>query len=289
MKRFLITLATTFVIINLNAQKNPCERAGIPYSSLPGDTTITLPSGSTITFNRCEFFDLRGCLEIKEINDTSGLREAGLSMTDENGTPLLTCGMLSVSLKDCGKTCFEVPIKIKIRIKFEDCNGTTNSVPNIFIANGSVWSQQPEEKIKRVTENNVKFLEIFSNCSVVINCDVKKPGRKVKFIAPKGIKIESIRIGRNCPLFYSDSKFSKSKRKQKAKIYCGEPDKTTVQAVLIDKQNKKATTNQKIMSEMRSGIAKIKCADPKKGFFRRFFDWRYKPKSNTHKKYFLNA
>jgi hypothetical protein len=288
MKRVLIILSATVFVVNLNAQKNPCDRAGVPYSSLPGDTTITLPSGTQITFNRCEYFDLRECLEILEINDTAGLREAGLSMTDENGIPLLTCGMLSIKLNECGKTCFEVPIKIKVRIKFEDCNGIANSVPNLFVANGSVWSQQPEDKIKRVTENNIKYLEIYSTCSVIINCDVKKPGRKVKFIAPKGDKIERLRIGRNCPLFYSDSKFSKPKRKQKAKIYCGDPDKTNVQAVLIDKQNEKVSTDQKKMSEMISGKAKIKCKDSKKSFFHRLFDWQNKPKSSTHKKYFIS-
>jgi hypothetical protein len=119
--------------INSIAQKSPCDRS-VSASVFPEDTTIVLPSGTTLTFNRCEYFDSRNCIEIKELTDTSDLRRVGLNMVDENGKPLLTSGMLKVALKNCGKTCFEIPIKIKAKVRFKDCYGNKVEVPPLYFS-----------------------------------------------------------------------------------------------------------------------------------------------------------
>lgn len=280
------------VVVFLNAQVNPCQKAGMPYSSVPGDTTITLLSGTQITFNRCEYFDIRDCISITEIDDTAGLRRNRLTMYDENGNVLETCGMVGIQLNDCGKSCFDVPIKIKVRVRFTACSNETGLVPRLYVANGGVWSLQPEDKVKKVVENGVTYMEFSSHCSLFINCDVKKPGREVKFIAPKGSKIETLRIGRNCPLFFTDTNYPKLKRRQKAKIYCGEPDKTTVQAVLVNEQSDRSTTAQMKLSDLQSGGGRIKCRKSKKKERKEqtgMLPNRKIPKSNTRRKYFLPA
>ena len=112
-KRPFLFLLLLLACCDVWGQKNPCNPTGAPYTSLPGDTTITLKSGSTLTFNRCEFFDMRDCMQIIEINDTAGLQREGVNMYDKEGNILLTSGMIKIDMKDCDKKCFDVPVKLR--------------------------------------------------------------------------------------------------------------------------------------------------------------------------------
>jgi hypothetical protein len=141
MKKILMVLVTAWLTVACYAQKNPCNPEGKPYAQMPGDTTIKLPSGTTLTFNRCEFYDLRDCMEITEITDTAGLRRAGMSMFDNRGNLLLTGGMFSVSMKDCGKTCFDIPVKVRMRIQLQPCANGVMALPNLYIGNAGTWEK----------------------------------------------------------------------------------------------------------------------------------------------------
>jgi hypothetical protein len=287
-KNYFLLLLISFSTSCL-AQRDPCNPTGESYNNVPGDTTIVLPSGSEITFNRCEYFDIRDCIKIVEITDTADLRASGLPMYDSRGQVLLTCGMISVSLSDCGKSCFEVPIKIRVKIRFEDCSGETPGVPNLYTGGSGSWIEVEKNKSKIVTVNNIKYIEFESNCSVMINCDVPKRARKVKIIAPKGNKIEQVRIGRNCPLFYADDHFLKLKRKQKVKMLCGNPANTSIQARLVNSEGNKKFTPQEKLSALKTGKRKIPCKATKRTFLGRLFDWKKRNKGDIFKKYYLPA
>jgi len=274
--------------IKSNAQDNPCNTKGLPYSSFPQDTTIILPSGTKITFNRCEFFDLRDCLEIIEITDTVDLNAEGLTMYDSRGNALLTCGMISVKLKNCDKSCFDVPIKIKMRIRFQDCSASdTSGIPNLYIGNGGTWQRVEKDKTKLITENNQRYLEFVSKCAVVLNCDVPKRGRKVKFIAPRGKKIEQLRLGTNCPLFYSDEKPVKPKRRVKMRLICVRPEATKVQALMRGPNDSLTTTGPQILSQLKHGTSRVDCKKLSRSWFRNLFNWLKRGEGKYHKKYYL--
>jgi len=280
MKKLSCVLLILFCMKS-NGQDNPCNTKGVPYSSLPQDTTIILPSGSKITFNRCEFFDLRDCLEIIEITDTADLNAAGLRMYDRGGNALLTCGMLSVKLKNCDKTCFDVPIKIKVKIRFQDCTGTDfNEIPYLYIGSAGAWQKVDKDKTKVITENDERYFEFITKCPVTLNCDKPKRGRKVKFIAPQGQKIKQLRLGTNCPLFFSDEKPEKAKRRLKVRLLCVQPMATRVQALMIGADETLGTTDSRILSQLKHSKRRIHCKKSE-------ISPANRSKRDFHKKYFL--
>lgn len=98
------------------AAQNPCDGRGPAYANVPGDTTIILKGGAQAVFNRCEFFDLRECLDIREIYQVEEIDAAGLTTQDTRGRSLATYGMLSISLRPgcTERACFEVPVTLRI-------------------------------------------------------------------------------------------------------------------------------------------------------------------------------
>src|SRR6185436_9582684 len=123
MKKLFWFLFIVF-FIKSNGQ-DPCNTKGVPYSLLPQDTTITLPHGTQLTFNRCEYFDLRECLEITEAYDVESIRRQNLTTLDRNGNVLLSAGMFCIKLiGDCSpKPCFEVPVKVRMPMPGLSSNG----------------------------------------------------------------------------------------------------------------------------------------------------------------------
>lgn len=287
-KRKLLILPVLFAVyFQAEAQKNPCNPTGAPYKSLPGDTTIKLPSGSTVTMNRCEFFDLRDCLEIVEITNAEDLQREGLNMYDKDGNILITCGMIKVDLKNCGKKCFEVPIKLKIKVRFQDCSGVTDAIPRIYLNNGGGWEEPTDKKGKVTPVNNDRFIEFETNCAVFINCDVPKKGRKAKFIAPKGNKVHQFRLGINCPLFYYDENPSVPKRKIKVRLLCVDPARMMIQTVQTNRNNDSVGTGPVSLSTLKHGKSRMGCKRPKRSFFNTLFGWLSPSKGRVHKRYFL--
>ena len=72
------------------AQKNPCDTdiKNYDYKKDNTDTTITLKNGTQLTLNRCEFFDIRDCIEYREIRTLKDLQETGTTTMDNNGNVL---------------------------------------------------------------------------------------------------------------------------------------------------------------------------------------------------------
>lgn len=287
MKKITVLFAALLLTAACYSQRNPCNPEGKPYAQLPGDTTITLPSGTTLTFNRCEFFDLRDCMEITEITDTAGLRRAGMNMYDNRGNLLLTAGMFSISLKDCGKTCFDIPVKVRMRIRLQPCADGSTAIPNLYIGNAGTWEKPADIKSTIAGENDERYMEFTLPCAGVVNCDIPQRGRKVKFIAPEGYKIERLRIGRNCPLFYADDNFIKPKRKHKVRLLCVGTAATELQAVMTDTRGQQIRTPYIKLTTLKNGGKLVNCTEPKRSFFSRIFSWRKKSGGDLDKKYYL--
>jgi len=279
---YVLIVSTTLVVI---AQKNPCNPQGLPYIKVPGDTTVTLQSGTTLTFNRCEFFDLRDCMEIIEINDSADLRREGLNMYDKEGNILVTCGMIKIDFNKCGKKCLDVPVKIRVKVRFPDCSGVTDEIPALYFNDGTGW-EKPKNTPARLTGSaNDRYLELETRCGVFINCDIPKKGRKIKFIAPKGNKIKELRLGINCPLYYYDEKPIEPQRKVKVKMLCTASERVMVQSVQISSSDNVTGTPSTKLSELKHGNRRVNCKEPK--FFGKLFGWLSPSKGNFRKKYYL--
>lgn len=286
MKKILLLIILGGISCCAISQVNPCNPTGAPYSSLPGDTTIVLPSGSTITLNRCEFFDIRDCFEVKELVDTADLRRAGLSMYDKKGNVLVSCGMVSVSFKNCDKTCLDVPFKLRIKSWFNDCSKSKSGVPALYKGSGGRWEKLPDSSVRYITQNNQQYLEVTGGCSMTVNCDKPERGRKVKFIAPAGRKIEQLRVGINCPLFYVDEKLVIPKRRYKIWMLCNSPNIIDVQSGQRDSKTDSLITTRNKLSELKGSHKKVSCNEPKRTFLGRLFSWS-STKGELHKKYYL--
>ena len=66
--KFFATLSLILTAFLGAAQNSPCDSANKKTTAaFPADTTITLENGTSITFNRCDFFEVRNCVSFKEI------------------------------------------------------------------------------------------------------------------------------------------------------------------------------------------------------------------------------
>jgi hypothetical protein len=287
MRKFSLLLACGYMGLLIHAQTNPCNPDGKSYSQFPADTTIMLSSGTTITFNRCEFFDVRDCLQIMEITDPQQLMRENVNMYDKDGNILITCGMIKIDMKDCGKECFEVPVKIRIRVRFPDCRDQPNTVPNLYFNSGNGWSEPKGTAASIITINNIRYLEFTTACPVkLINCDSPKKGRKVKFIAPKGNKVSRIRTGITCPLFYSDEKFV-PKRKVKMRLLCSDPERSMLQSVQLSPGGDSIVTKATKLATLKHGRGRVNCKEPKRSIFGRLFGWLSPERGQYYRRYYL--
>jgi hypothetical protein len=284
----LLLLILSCCSLYLHAQKNPCNTDGKPYSQLPGDTTITLPSGTTITFNRCEFFDIRDCIQIVEITDPEQLQREGANMYDDRGNILISCGMIKFDMKDCGKKCFEVPIKIKIRVRFPDCRNEPNAIPNLYFNSGAGWTQPKSVDYRVTTYNDIRYIELNTPCPVkLINCDIPKKGRKIKFVAPKGNKIVSMRTGITCPVFYSDDRLDIPKRKFKIRLLCVNTQRVMIQSAQVKENGDSLVTAQTSLATLKHGRRQVNCSERKRSFLGRMFGWVKPVRGGFYRKYYL--
>ena len=72
------------------------------------DTVITLSGGTQLVFNRCEYLELKDCIEISEIANPQDALANNLTTMEERGQALASCGMIGLSINpDCtNQVCF---------------------------------------------------------------------------------------------------------------------------------------------------------------------------------------
>ena len=232
----LILLAALFYIINpaLFAQKNPCNTdvAAFDYKKELSDTTIILKNGTELTFNRCEFFDIKDCVEFAEIKALNDLKAYGLSTMDDKGNLLLSCGMFFLNLEagDCTKKCLEVPVRIRIP-KMESSCYVENDRNNLYFANSSGnWALKNEPTKEFTDKNQQNYFEFFAKCSGKYNCDQKMRTTIVKFKWRNMQNIKFLNLTSNCPLINATFYSGRRKNIVFAKIPNVNPDSLLIKA-----------------------------------------------------------
>jgi hypothetical protein len=269
--------------------QNPCYGRGPAYSALPGDTTILLPGGTQLRFNRCEFFDLRDCLELTEMNDLQSLSESGMTTQDNSGASLLTFGMVRIELKPgCAeRNCFEVPVRVRfpLRTLCARCGG--RRMPTLYrgTAGGSWLLDSIKSDI--VTINGQDYLEFEAPCpGKAYNADCKASTTKVKFKARNWRELDRLEVSIKCPLGRLVYVPREGRRKVKAKLYCVSPDSVQVQFRGRDSAGR-LVTETKPLSALDHGSRRKACKG-KGSVVRRILGiFPVRPR-NYYRKYFVS-
>lgn len=260
MKLFYLLLLFTAPNISF-AQKNPCSTdiQNFDYKSAPQDTTITLPNGTELTFNRCEFFDIRDCIEYHEIRTLEDAQQNNLTTQDSSGNPLLTGGMITVSFQsaDCGKSRLEVPVRIRIPLLDNKCAMKDPNF-NLYEANTAGNWKLTGTPSRVVTINGKKYLEFFTSTGGKFNADTPLPAIKIKFKSKNGILLDSVRLSAGCPVI--SFKFGRNKRKHivRGKIYCANP--YSIKVEIKGTKDGKEYIDSMPLSALKAKYKKTKCA-----------------------------
>ena len=184
------------------------------------DTTIVLKNGTELVFNKCEYNEIKECLEIKSVRTTEELIESNLGLTTDENIPLITCGMISICLNpECKvkKSCFDYPIKVRFPFPSdnEECLPCDRRVARVFNLNNSeTWTaaNRRQENISIVKVGKQKYYQLevkcpdcnFKNCDCP-RCDKlskkerKKLCPKVKLKLPYKYQLIEARIYVDCP------------------------------------------------------------------------------------------
>ena len=272
------------------AQKNPCNTdiQNFDYKSAPKDTTITLPSGTELTFNRCEFFDIRDCIEYHEIRTLEDATENGLTTQDNSGNLLISGGMIVISFKsaECGKECLDVPVRVRLPLIPGYCifNRDPFMLYKRSLANGWVRADEPAKEIEVAGK---KYLEFYTNCGGGFNGDKPHPNISVKFKSKHGMELSTIGLSSHCPLM--STKFYNKKRKNiiHAKLFCINPDSVAVKIEGTDKDGK-PFSQTKPLSTLTAKYKRTRCEPVSKKIMRSFLGLFAVRQRNIYGKYIVD-
>jgi hypothetical protein len=226
MKRLTALLFMLLLMRQLPAQVNPCDRTrpNIPYSTLPGDTTVVYPQGTRLTFNRCEFFDIRNCLTVTEAFDLPAIQQAGFTTMTDNGILLATAGMLKIELSTAcnGRNYFEVPVRVEMPVWFSHggCADTSGNGFRLYTSSGGLWNDTLRTPVETITRNGKKFIVLLIRNALNINWDKPVPANKIKFKTKALGSISRLTVSGGCPLTQIHFYPGRNSRKVIAKIPC---------------------------------------------------------------------
>lgn len=289
-KKFLCLFFAGSIALSCIAQKNPCNPTGdIAYSSMPQDTTIILPQGTRLTFNRCEYFDIKDCLGITEAYDVESMRRQNLTTLDRNGNALLSAGMFCVYLSnDCQthKECFEVPVKVSMPLpgtSASECGKCEQGTFRLYNSRDGFWSDS-SRNFKVVERDGRNWLEFTIACAnICYNGDcIVRTGGKTKIKVKKIHRLEKVEISMECPAGILKYEPKKGRRKVIARLPCmiADRDKTKVVATGYDRAGNPVVSSSISVSELKHGWGRRKCrGDDKMG--------KRSKKGSFYKKYII--
>jgi hypothetical protein len=196
-----------------------------PYDSgCKLDTTIVLPQGTRLVFNRCEYLRLKPCLSFEEALSARSAMAMGLTTQDTLGRTLESCGMIRITLaKGCTPdTCFLHPVLVKTPVPAPDCNSCA-SPPTLYeITQILRWRSATREspKITIVKDKGKEYYQYEMRCpSGWKNCDCLAYTKRVKYKAPRGYKISSATLSFECPMIVLQAKPHPEKRPNVVRLY----------------------------------------------------------------------
>jgi hypothetical protein len=244
-----------------------------------------------MTFNRCDFFDIKDCMEFYEIRNLKDIQEAGLTTQDNNGNILLTCGMFVLKFDktaDCGnKKCLDYPVVIRIPVLQNLCLGSMTSANQLYtVGESNLWEKAKGGK--EVTDiNGIKYLEFSSKCGGKFNCDKKFNSVKVKFKSGKFKQIETLNITENCPLMNLNFTAGKRKNVVYANVPCSNPDSLIIHIVVINRAGESEKIS-KPLSQLISKFTRSLCPITSKIVKRRILGIFPLYERSIYKKYLIN-
>lgn len=233
------------------------------------DTIITLPEGTQVVFNLCEYLEIEDCIDFTETNNPNDILANGLSLMDTSGFPIASCGMLRVSMKPgcTNRECFKYPVKVRFPVpNNKECDycGRNARVWDISSNGGWIEGQGKKNEVKIIKVQGLLYYQFELLCpNYWKNCDCKIPkGKKIKFKAKRKYKIVRVVVTSNCPTTALEFKPMRRKNIAKKRIPCLVGDKNVV-ATIIDKDGRTLTLEQTPLNNLTkrtifSGCRKIK-------------------------------
>lgn len=252
MKTTFLFLLLLLLYTGLSAQRNPCNSdiANFDYRSAPADTTIILQNGTTLTFNRCEFFDIKDCAMFKEVRNLTDITQSGFSTQDKDGNVLLTSGMVVINFnaeEGCGKSCLTVPVRVRIPMLISTC-ASASSLNRLYrVLPGGRWELMPNAVREFTDASGRRFFEFFTTCGGAYNCDKLYPKIKVKFKA-KHLKNLSIAVTSGCPPSNLNYSYKNRKNIVRAKLFCLHADSINVQVTGTNKNGERINFTKPLSS-----------------------------------------
>lgn len=272
MKKLTCFLFIALIVFTGNGQKNPCNPQGLPYAKVPGDTTITLPQGTQLTFNRCEYFDIKDCLEITEAYDVQSMQRQNLTTLDRSGNVLLSAGMFCLRLTgDCSdKKCFEVPVKVRMPLpglSSNNCGQCSFGTFRLYRSRDGFWSDSSNNNFRTFDSFGRSWIEFLADCTMCYNADcciqLNAGLTKVKV---KGLsRLDRVEITNECPVGLLKYYPTKGRKKVIERLPCIEKGTVEISFTGLDRNGGLLTTPFKNIREVRHSWGKRKCAPGKIG------------------------
>lgn len=206
-----------------------------------GDTIINLPHGTQLVFNRNEYIEIKDCLEFTEANDPNSVLLNGMSLMNDSGIPIASCGMLKVMMKPgcTERICFKFPVKVRFPVpKENECDYCRRNARVWDINSRGTWvtEQGRKSRVKTIRVNGVAYYEFFIYCpNSWKNCDCLIKGKKVKFKTKKNYKIVNLTITNDCPTLVINTHSKKREHVATAIIPCWQGYKTISDKIINDK------------------------------------------------------
>jgi hypothetical protein len=222
--RRIVPLPQPAVVVAETAVVAPAVVIAIdPDPNCEQDTTIVLPQGTQLVFNRCEYLKLQPCLTFEEALTRPSVLDNDLTTMDTAGIPLSSCGMVRIVLQEgCAQaTCFQHPVKVRTPVPDKSCM-TCLSPPTLFAVQARAgWGLPRGEKpeIKVIQVRGKEFYQYELICpGGWMNCDCRTKTRRVKLKIPGGYKFCSATLSFDCPLAVVERK-PKPERRQNRLIF----------------------------------------------------------------------
>jgi len=272
-KTSILSLVLIIGVASSWAQKNPCNPTGLPYTSLPGDTTVILPHGTRLTFNRCEYFDIRDCLDLTEAYDIESMRRQNLTTLDQNGNVLLSAGMFCMKLTgDCdAKPCFEVPVKIAMPLpnpSGNNCGRCQRGTFRLYNSSTGIWSDSSNNNFKITEINGQTWIEFTAPCANICfnaDCCMDLHAGKTKVKVKNIGKLESVEMTIECPVGVLKYFPKKGRKKVIARLPCFESSTIKISAKGEDKAGNIVSSPEQPIRELKHSRGKRKCEADKMG------------------------
>jgi hypothetical protein len=227
-----------------------------------GDTTFTLPQGTIITMDKCEFLEQDSCgFSITEITTSQSADSLGLNTIDNHQNILVSGGMFTV--KTCDNKCLKKPITIYFLIK-EGCE--PECTMGLYEGSTRGWEASGDAEVSIIDIGKKRYYKVtfLKMCAFKYNFDCKSKLYNLKIKLPWRFKLLKVKVSNNCPLWVYEKK-KISKRKLNMCIPCyGE--QTTVFVMALNPKGDTVIVNDRVLANLsrRNQLFAKRCSEPDK-------------------------